>query len=110
MGGYKLIMWRLKKDLKPMIKPVIEAAYPEIEAKLFELLNSERFQNAVYQLGGLAASGAKTGFGLNKGSGKGGLKDILIQMGMPVVQKIFGGIGGGAAPAQATETAQQGLP
>jgi hypothetical protein len=64
-----------------------------VKNEIIDFISSEEGQKFIYGLGALAANGAKAGFGLTKGGGKFGFKDLLMGIAGKWLEKsgIFGG-------------------
>ena len=75
--------------------------YIKLDAKqvAFNWLNSETGQKALFDIGGLIAGGAKTGFGLNKTGGKKGLEGFIMELAGNWLQRKMGIMPGQPQPS-----------
>jgi hypothetical protein len=99
----KIIMRQVKNGLT---NDLVDSIFDHLEVKIKkdaeDWLNSEKGQQALYQIGVLVGNGAKSGFGLAKG-GKFGFKDILMQAAGGLLQN--GGLKSLFSPAEGTPAA-----
>jgi len=78
----------LKNTQKNIINDVIEFLDSEECDNVIEgLISSEKVQKALYTAGGFIGSGAAQGLGLQKGSGKMKLQDVIIGLATGFMQR-----------------------
>src|SRR3990170_8418451 len=65
---------------KRMVKNTVKDLKNDLKTELEAWLNSEKGQKALYLVGGLVASGMKSGLGLQKTGGKMSLEGIIAQL------------------------------
>jgi hypothetical protein len=91
------------KLLVKQIKTEIFGAKSELKDELEKWLNSENGKMALFQIGGLLGQGIKTGVGLDKGKGKGGLEGLVLELAGRFLGNKLG------APSTTENSTPQGL-
>lgn len=89
IGGF-FVTKIIKIELKKEIPYIIEDLKDQLKHDAEGWLNSETGQKALYQIGGLIGTGARSGLGLQKRGGKRGLMDVAIELGSEFLKGRLG--------------------